>query len=245
MDYQITFVGVWIIAIYSTIVFLLIVRPLARGLGDRVLQWTIAAPIAVVLLAAPWAEEYWIASRFEEACKDAGVHVYKQVEVDGFVDATSVSQRPEVSSTDPKLLYNDAHSLAKWDRDLGYRFKETLLSDGGVWHVERYPDGVYYSVLDNPIARYHFKYAYQPSKYVTTEQVGWKMEKLEYLVVDSEKEEILGRETKYRRYLSIQEGSWRKFWGGGQGIMCEGSAPQPPVLRQLLYRYVLIPTKNR
>jgi len=89
MQYQIGIVGAGIIAIYSAIILLVVIRPLARMLRDmRGGNWIIVGPIAVVLLAAPWAEEYWIASRFEEVCKDAGVHVYKQVEVDGFYDAT-------------------------------------------------------------------------------------------------------------------------------------------------------------
>lgn len=83
MQYQIGIVGAGIIAVYSAVILLVLIWPLAKALKKFSWRWALLGPIAFVLLAAPWAEEYWIASRFEEVCKDAGVHVYKQVEVDG------------------------------------------------------------------------------------------------------------------------------------------------------------------
>ncbi|MBK9160739.1 MAG: hypothetical protein IPM27_04130 [Nitrosomonadales bacterium] len=215
MNYQIGIVGAGIIAVYSALVLLLIVWPLGKLLKRFSWRWRVIGPVAFVLLAAPWAEEYWIARNFELACKDAGVHVYKRVEVEGFVDATGTSSRPEKSSAEPKLLYNDAPRLLEWDRD-GYGFKEYLLSDGRAWHVERHPDGVYYTVLNRPTARYHYKYAYHPTPYKQEERIGWKLEKLGTIVVDSETGEIIARDTQYRRTINIAEGSWRLFWGLAQ-----------------------------
>lgn len=215
MNYQIGIVGAGIIAVYSALVLLILVWPLSKLLKRFSWRWMAIGPIAFVLLAAPWAEEYWIAHNFELACKDAGVHVYKQVEVEGFVDATSTSSRSEKVSAVPKLLYDDAQKLMEWDKT-GYRFKEYLLADGRVWHVERQPDGVYYAVLDLPTARYLYKYAYQPTPYKTEERIGWKLEKLGTIVVDSETGEIIARDTQYRRTINVAEGSWRLFWGLAQ-----------------------------
>ena len=88
MNYQIGVVGTGIILAYSVVILLIITWPLLKLLRKFRWKWIVVAPLTVVLLTAPWAEEYWIASHFEQACQDAGVHVYKQVEVDGFYDGT-------------------------------------------------------------------------------------------------------------------------------------------------------------
>lgn len=239
MNYQIGVVGAGIIAVYSALVLLVIVWPLGKLLKRFRWRWAVVGPLAFILLAAPWAEEYWISHNFELVCKDAGVHVYKQVAVEGFVDDTSRGLRDQIKTG----LWNyDAKSLADWDAR-GYRFQENMLSDGGVVHLERTSRGIEASILDHPTARYHYKYAYQPTPYVQEERIGWKLEKLGTIVVDSETGEIIGRDTRYRRTINIAEGSWRLFWGLAK-TTCDGDAPQPPNFRSLLYDYVLIPSKH-
>ena len=242
MNYQISIFGVGIIAAYSGFVLLVIWLPLNKLLKTFRWKWVAIAPITIMLLSLPWAEEAWIAWSFHKACKDAGVHVYKKVIVDGFVDATSITRRDKAFSSEPKLLYNNPAALAEWDKS-GYLFKEQLLSDGSVWHIERHSDGVYFSVLDHPTARYYYKQAYQPTPYIIEEPIGWKLQKLESIVLDSETGDVLGRDTHFHRFPSVAEGLWVHFFGSGQTI-CEGSAPQPPDLRHLLYHYVLIPSKH-
>jgi len=239
MNYQIGIVGAGIIAVYSALVLLIIVWPLSKLLKRFSWRWMAIVPIAFVLLAAPWAEEYWIARNFALACEDAGVHVYKQVEVEGFVDDTSRSLRDGIQTG----LWNyDAKSLADWDVR-GYRFQENMLSDGGVVHLERTSRGIEASILDRPTARYHYKYAYQPTPYKQEEHIGWKLEKLGMVVVDSETEEIIARDTEYRRTINVAEGSWRLFWGLAK-TTCRGTYPQPPASRQPFLKYVLIPSKH-
>jgi len=239
MNYQMTVIGVAIILVYSALVLLFIVLPLFRMLKKFRWKWAVLGPIAFTLLAAPWAEEYWISSNFHEACQDAGVHVYKKVAVEGFVDDTSRRDRDGIKTG---RWHFDSKSLADWDVR-GYRFQENMLKDGGVIHVERTPLGIEASILDHPTARYHYKYAYQPTPYKTEEQIGWKLEKLEMQVVDSETGEVIAKDTKYRRAINIAEGSWRLYWGLAS-TTCEGSAPKPPDLRSLLYHYVLIPVQH-
>jgi hypothetical protein len=51
--------------------------------------WLLMVPLYVLLLVSPIAEELWIAWNFGQLCKkDAGIVVYKTVEVEGFYDAT-------------------------------------------------------------------------------------------------------------------------------------------------------------
>lgn len=240
MNYQIGIVGAGIIAVYSALVLLLLIWPLNKLMKRFSWRWAVVGPIAFVLLAAPWAEEYWIARNFELACKDAGVHVYKKVEVEGFVDDTSSRGLREQVKTG--LLHFDQKSLADWDAR-GYRFQENMLSDGGVVHLERTAQGIEATILERPTARYYYKYAYHPTPYTQEERIGWKLEKLGTVVVDSETGEIIARDTKYRRTINVAEGSWRLFWGLAK-TTCEGTAPKPPDLRHLLYHYVLIPAKH-
>lgn len=239
MNYQIGTVGAGIIAVYSALILLLLVWPALKLLKRFRWKWAVVGPIALVLLAAPWAEEYWIARNFQIACEDAGVHVYKQVEVDGFVDDTSRRHRVEIK---PGLWNFDEKSLADWDAR-GYRFQENMLIDGGVSHLERTARGIEVSILDQPTARYHYKHAYQPTPYVIEQPVGWKLEKLGTIIVDSETGETIGRDIQYRRTINVAEGSWRMFWGLAK-TTCEGTAPSPPIGRDMLYRYVLIPAKH-
>lgn len=81
------------------------------------------------------------------------------------------------------------------------------MQSNGDWVVE---------VLNKPKARYHYKHAYQPSKYMKAEQIGWKLEKRGTVVVDSETDEVIASNTWYRRTINVAEGSWRLFWGLAQ-----------------------------
>lgn len=194
MNYQMTVIGVAIILVYSALVLIFIVWPMTGVLQKLRWKWALLGPVALVLLAAPWAEEYWIARNFHEACQDAGVHVYKKVEVDGFYDDTMASGYELINR-------------------YGYQFMEHKASDGQIKHIEKADGQWKITNLDRPTARYYYKYAYQPTLYRTEERVGWKLEKLEMQVVDSETGEVIARETDYKRTINIAEGSWRLYWG--------------------------------
>lgn len=224
MNYQMTVIGVAIILVYSALVLIFIIWPMTGVLQKLRWKWALLGPVALVLLAAPWAEEYWIARNFHEACQDAGVHVLKKVEVDGFYDGTG-----------------------NWGqqafRQLPYQFVEFKSSfDLGYKRLEKIDGSIRLTSLEHPTARYHYKYAYQPTPYKTEEHIGWKLEKLGTVVIDSETGEVIGRDTKYRRTINIAEGLWRLYWGVAT-TTCQGNAPKPPDLRHLLYHYALIPAK--
>lgn len=197
MNYQMTGIGVAIILAYSALVLLFIVWPLAGMLRKFRWKWLLIAPPVLALLAAPWAEEYWIAKNFYEACKDAGVHVYKQVEVEGFYDDTM----------------RGGYGLID---QYGYRFMEQRTDDGKkVEHIEKPNGKSQVTVLNRPTARYHYKYAYQPTPYQYEESIGWKLEKAELQVIDTQTGEIIGREIWFNRRPSWTEGLWVNLLGGG------------------------------
>jgi hypothetical protein len=209
MKLEISVFGLLIIAFYSAVVLVIVALPMRKLMAAFRWKWVVIAPPVFALLALPWAEEIWIAWHFEKLCRGAGVHVARQVEVEGFVDDTSRSSRTGLK---PGLLNFDSNSLAAFDK-AGYRYKEHMLADGGVWHVERKQDGVYGSVLDRPTARYHYRYAYQPTPHQYEEPVGWKLEKLETQVVDTITGEVIGRQILIKRRSSVAERLWIKLLG--------------------------------
>ena len=222
MKLEISVIGLLIIAFYSALVLVVVALPLRKLLSEYRWKWAVIAPPVFALLALPWAEEIWIAWHFNQLCKGAGVHVARRVVVEGFVDDTSRSSRVGLK---PGLLNFDSNSLAAFDK-AGYRYREHMLIDGGVWHVERKPDGVYGSVLDRPAARYHYKYAYQPTPHQYEEPVGWKIYKTETQVIDAETDEVLGRDTRYTRYSNAFEWLWVRLLGYGT-TGCSGPHDQP------------------
>ena len=233
---QISIFGIAIAAVYTWLVVGLLVLlwyPLRRWR----LTWVPFALAGLVAIVAPWAEEYWIASRFEELCKDAGVHVYRKVEADGFLDTTSPSS-PFGVTTGP---WDSPQAIKDFDRR-GYRFQEYLLTDGRVRRLERTGDGMWQSVLDRSTARYHYRHAYQPTPYRYEEPMGWKLERSETQIVDSVSGEVLGRDTHYVREASAIEGLWIRFFGYGM-TGCSGPLDDPDKQKRRgsIYDYVLIP----
>lgn len=239
--FQITPFGVVIIAVYSFAIGIAALV-LSRLLKNFRWRWWLLAPPALLLMALPWAEEAWIAWHFNEACKEAGVKVYRQVEVEGYVYDLSRDSR---SSTNPGLWKLDANSLEAFDRE-GYRFRENMLKDGGVLHVERHPEGLMATLLDKPTARYVFKHAYEPVPFRYEEPIGWKLEKFEYEVIDRETGEILGRDTRVTRFPNHMELLWLRYFGPAN-LGCSGPLDQPEKQKRtgLIYNYVLIPKKSQ
>lgn len=151
-------------------------------------SWTVVVPLYVMLAVAPWLEELSIAWNFGQLCKkDAGIFIYKTVEVEGFYDTT----RP----TTPVPRSDQAA------RDLdqgGYRFYEMVYPDfkGGpnkVVHLEKI-NGVWTAtVLDRPTARYH----YRANRHGI--DVAHGVRKFENTVIDTQTDEVQGRYLNYYR----------------------------------------------
>jgi len=214
-------VGVVTLAVYSLVVLVIVagigaLLPRFRG------KWALLALPTLVVLAAPWAEEAWISWHFAQACKDAGVKVYRQVEVEGYLDATTSRRwRGNV-----KPGFWEGTGSLKTSGLAGYSFTETILDDGSVLKVESYKNGRMATILDHPTARYHVVNAYHPAPYITEAPIGWKLKKIERRVIDSQTGEILGRETYVKRTLPIYEALIASLFGPPI-VICPKMIEQP------------------
>ena len=193
--------------------------------------------LGVIALAIPWADEVWIAWHFHEMCKEAGVKVYKKVEVEGFYDDTGGGIDIPGSIT--------SEAAIKTFESKGYQYYERRIGYGGegrpqgVSRVEKVNGEWQVSILDHPTARYQFRYAGARLE----EPVGFKIEKSEWVIVDNQSGSVIGREVYYSRYPGWVEWIWLQFFGSGR-TTCQGVAPTAPELRHSLYDYVLIPAKR-
>jgi len=232
-EYMMSPVGVVVIAVYSFVI-LMIALFFSRLISSLRWRWGLLTPPVFVLLSLPWAEEAWIAWHFTEACKDAGIHVYRKVVVEGYVDDLSRAPRADQKTG---LLYFDHQSLADFDKR-GYRFQENMLQDGGVLHLERRSEGIVAQILEHPSARYHFRYS-DPRQEV---RIGRKLEKSETIVVDSVTGELMGRDTRFNRYPNLADELLLGLFGQMQ-TRCEAPLDQPQSPKRIgqIYRYVLIP----
>lgn len=236
---MITPIGVGIIGVYSAIVCFVILFPLSRRLQHSRWKWWVLSTVGFPFLAAPWAEEAWIAWHFNEACKDAGVKVVRQVEVDGYADGTNQYERKSIK-TGP-LFKDDPTRQLDFEKQ-GYRFYEDLLKDGGARHLEREGNQMMVTILDRPLARYHYKF-------LDTQQempVGRRLKKFGYQVLDSETNEVLGSDTRFVRYPNLAESVWLQYFGPS-ALSCNGplDAPEKKKRSGLIYEYVLKSTKSR
>jgi hypothetical protein len=135
--------------------------------------WMLMVPLFLLLYAGPLAEEFWIAWNFGELCrKDAGLFIYKTVEVDGFYDDTT-----------------------HWWRQLAesnYQFVESRDNTyGGLWRVERDGKEVRHFKIDRPTARYHFIRD-------SGRDIGHKVAKQESRLIDTQEGQSVA---EYRVYI--------------------------------------------
>lgn len=217
LSLQVTVVGLFIIAVFYAITGGLLVL-FERTARPGRWRWAIIAPLGVIALAAPWVDEAWIAWHFNELCKDAGVHVVRKVEVDGFYDDTMRS------------------GYALIDR-LGYKFVEHPSVDRKrVERIEK-PQGKWQTTfVDKPTARYHYK------KPRNDADAGYQIAAIEYVVVDSQTGEVIGRKVIYKRYPGWANALLVRHFGSGM-TMCPDPERGP---RQLPFpETVLIPTRAR
>lgn len=220
--YMISLIGMVVIAVYSFVILLaafLISRPLKRFRWT----WWLLAPIVLVLLSLPWAEEAWISWHFAEACKDAGVKVYRQVKVDGYGICRNDLQKNDVHVG--PLFKQNPNQLADFEKH-GFRFYEDILADGGARHLEREGGQVIVTLREKPEARYYERYAYEPNPYQIEEPIGWKLQKIERRVIDSQTGEILGRDIKIIRVLPTHEALIAGLFGPPI-IICPGPNVKP------------------
>ncbi|MCW8962773.1 MAG: hypothetical protein OQL16_03175 [Gammaproteobacteria bacterium] len=212
MTLQFSFFGYAIMAVIYSLSFWLLVL-IWQGIRSWRGAKIIIASLGLIVLALPWVEEIWIAYHFNEACKDAGVHVVKQVEVDGYYDATG-------SGPIEEGYIDSSQAIAAYEKS-GFRFIEYKLGyrkPGKVSRVEKQDNGKWLlTIHDRPTAQYHYRHTYNH------EVVGYQLKKHERDIYDSAKNKVIGRDTAYARYPNTIEGLWIRFIGSGQ-LMCNHPA---------------------
>ena len=146
--------------------------------------WLLAIPLLAVLAVAPLWEELSIAYTFGQLCKkDAGIFVYKTVEVEGFYDDTrSTHDGPRTPQ-----------AIEEYERS-GYKFMEKRFrrTEQAV-RVEKIDGEWKARVLDRPTARYHYK------RIDWHKPVAHKVDRFENDLIDAENEDVLGRYVNYYR----------------------------------------------
>jgi hypothetical protein len=226
-------IGMLIYAVYAAFVIAVAaILPWRTFLKDKVWKWWVILPIAVPLLVAPVAEEMWIEYHFEEACKDAGLHVKRKVEVAGYYNATTLD-----TSNEDKIIKDE--SLVKYYTKELFSYEERRTMTGKVRHREIVNDTIEQTILDAPRARYHLR---QTSNHRV---IGHRLKKFERDVYDSIEDEVIARKTSYARYSNTIENIWLHFLGDGQ-IICHVSLNEPNRLKrgQSLIPSVLLPRKD-
>lgn len=200
------------------------------SLGTLSVLWRLIEPgrlgrvfmssIAIVVIALPWVDEIWIAYHFHEACKDAGIHVSRQVNVDGFYDDAISSGYSLINRYGYGFMEHRSKKTGKVDH---------ITKNNGQWKKE---------TIDKPTARYHLKYSYKHTP------VNVQLTKFESVVLDSVTNEIIGRDTSFIRYPGWFNGLWMGYYGTGQTI-CKGPLGKKlPKRKGRLHRYVLLKTAN-
>jgi hypothetical protein len=209
----------WIILFPVYVIGLALIALLWWWLAKRMKRpWAVTVPLLLVLALGPWVEEFWIAWNFGRLCKkDAGIFIYRTVEVEGFYNATGATLdlvRPggyrfvESHARDGKgvthVTYGDdqlvREAFARYEEDHpGKRATEqdmlrVRLDDRTEALV--YPkkgDSWRITRLDHPTARYHYRWPHSHTP------VSHKLVKHERVVVDTLTNDVLGRDLEYGR----------------------------------------------
>ena len=197
--------------VQSAFVFLLLWFLWTYVLGHKP-KLPAALVTALIALVAPWAEELWIAFNFGQLCKDSGIFVSKTVKVDGFYDDTT-------------------HWWRQLKEQSSYRFVESRdRLDDKRWRVERAGDEIRHFRIEKPTARYHYRMPHNHT------HVAYNITKVEYVVADSETNELLARETSYAR-----QPYWFFFALDRPVMLCPAPGRDPLAQYGLIYQQALIP----
>jgi len=179
--------------------------------------WVAVTPLFLLLYLGPVAEEFWIAWNFGQLCKkDAGIFIYKTVEVDGF--------------------YDDTHGWrADKLRESGYRWIEGRGRES-LWRHERVGEGE--EIRSFKIERATARYQYKWPDFNT--QVGHKIYKQSEAVIDMETREVLGGSTRYGR-----KAPWFFVALDVPGMGCPRPGEDPLKKPGAVYNIILYPTTTK
>ena len=212
--YYISVISIALLGIVYGVLLLIFlgVARLTRGMPGRK---AVLGVVGAVFLVLPVAEELWIAWNFGQACKEAGTFIYKKAKVEGFYDDTT-----------------------HWWRQLAgskYQFVESRDNlYGTLWRVERVGDEIKHSKIDRPTARYHYSKPHSHTK------VSFKVTMFEYLVRDSQADEVLAREKTFAR-----NAPWYFIGLERPTLFCPVSGNYGERIHATIYDLVLLPAERR
>ncbi len=233
------------------------------GLRQRMRRaWVVMVPLFALLYIGLIAEELWIAWNFGRLCaKDAGIFVYKTVEVEGFYDDVmgwgvrqlsdsgykfmesksaidGMRSRVEVADDQARDMaidwYDKNHAGKKTPPDYYITYEA---SDGRKIIVS--PDRTrawHLFRITSPAARYHF---FRDAGSDT----GHKLRKQESRVLDSKTDDLIA---EYRVY--IREAPWFYIGLDRPNMGCDSPDGGPHSKHKnsfLIYRDVLMPIRSR
>lgn len=184
-------------------------------------RWLVAAPLllgVIALAVAPYVEEAHIAAQFEELCKDAGIHVKRKVEAEGYLEdicCTGHAAGPVTS----------VQAVAELERR-GFRFVEYRRSNSEreppIAHIEQNVHGWEITLLERPRARYHLRES-RPHQWI-----GHRLKVHERAIIDFETDEVIARDTTYQRIANSVDQAWMGLLGSTLRS-CHGSRVGPAV----------------
>jgi hypothetical protein len=218
----------------------------------------VMAPLFLLLYIGPIAEELWIAWNFGRLCnKDAGLSIYKTVEVDGFYDGTMHSGYENTRPGRYRFVEHPTQDRTGIERV--ERADEALRNQAVQWYAKTNPGkerpkdrSIYFALneketivvfpngvdawrvtkLDHPTAKYHFFMD-------KGRDIGHKLAKQESRVINNQTQETLG---EYRVY--IREAPWFFVGLDRPNMGCDGPEGGPHSKHKnsfLIYRDVLKP----
>jgi hypothetical protein len=211
---QISIFGIAIAFVIWLVLGIAVLSPVWKRIQNRPQRWRLFGPLVAAVVVLPYADELWIAWHFHEVCKDAGVHIVRKVEVEGFYDSTRSTGNREVYPGHADELEKSRFQFMEYRSDDEKRRIVKVEKKDGRWQK---------TVLDRPTARYHYKFADERHAV----PAGFQLEKGETQVIDSETREFIARETWYNRYPGLVEGLWVRFFGNGM-TQCPDPEKGPP-----------------
>ena len=216
--------------------------------------WMLMVPLFLLLYAGPVAEEFWIAWNFGQLCKkDAGIFVYKTVEVEGFYDSTMRSAFENTKLGGYHFVEHATEDRKGVERV--ERVDEAWKNQALAWYARTNPGqerprnrSIFYPLndketiavlpngvdawritrLDHPTARYHYTW---PD---FNTQVGHKIYKQSEAVIDIETRELLGGSNRYGR-----KSPWFYLALDNPGMSCPRAGEDPLKQPGLVYRRIL------
>ena len=205
---------------------------LALGILWRVLHLRVAIvlPLAIVVIAIPWADQLWARRQFHTACTAAGLEALRKATVDGFFDSTSFGFEHDGVLTNRR-------AIERFERS-GFQFYErpAINPKGKVWHLENAAGQWRITILDQQSARYEFAAVTDPNA------VGRLISCTDDVVLDRQERVTIARYKHCKRYPTFFENLFLRYFYVGPVDFCPVGERE---LNGLLYQQVLTPSKGR